>query len=169
MNSRFAHILFVIILFLFQIVISDYLNLGLFVYLCLIPLIILSLPLQQRTSFLMLEAFLAGMLLDMASDGVPGINASAAVLIAFLRKPLYKFIARKDRQDRTEFATQDSIGISKYLALLTVMTALYLLVYNMVDCIGVRTMWFILLKTLCSTVTSTAVAFILSRALSNKH
>ena len=57
MKSKIVRILFFVLLFVVQVVISDYLNLGPYVYICLIPFIILNIPFSRDTGIVMVEAF----------------------------------------------------------------------------------------------------------------
>lgn len=169
MNSKLPHILFLSAVFILQVVISDYLHFGLHLYLCLVPFIVLSLPLQRQTWVILLYAFIIGFLLDIFSDGVPGINSAAAVLTAYFRKPLYKSIAKKDRQDRTALATPTSLGNSKYLGLLVCETALYMAAYISIDCLGFRPFSFIAVKFILSTLASFLAAAGIALAVLNKR
>lgn len=168
MKSKIVRILFFVLLFVVQVVISDYLNLGPYVYICLIPFIILNIPLSRDTGIVMVEAFAIGLLLDLLSDGVPGLNASAAVITAFCRKTLYKMIARRDRQDRTEVPDAANIGFVKYLLYLSACTALYILAYVLTDCAGISPVYFIFLKFLISSIINILLALVVSSSISEK-
>ena len=85
-----GNILFFILVFLLQLVISDYLNLGPWVCLTLVPFLILHIPLSRNPHWVMLAAFGIGLGLDILSAGVPGMNAFAAVLTAAPRKFFYR-------------------------------------------------------------------------------
>lgn len=165
MQNKITRILFFVLLFLLQVIISDCLNLGPFVYICLIPVILLNIPMSTRIWVLLPEAFAIGLLLDMFSGGVLGLNSAAAVLLALCRRPVYKYIARRDRQDKTEIPDASNIGSDKYLMYLTASTALYLLAYTVIDGAGINPLWLITFKFLASTVINVLIFLLINKAI----
>ena len=148
--KRPADIFYFVLLFLLQLVISDYVHLGPWICLNLIPLLILLIPLSYRPHAVLLIAFGLGLGLDLLSDGVPGLNAFAAVLAAAPRKFFYRTMVNADRQDKTEVPLMGEVGLVKYLKYLAVLTAIYLVAYVLVDCISFRPAGFIALKVIAS-------------------
>lgn len=166
--KRPADIIYCILLFLLQLVISDYVHLGPWISLCLLPLLILLIPLSRSPHVVMLIAFGLGLGLDILSDGVPGLNAFAAVLAAAPRKFLYRLLVNADRQDKTEVPLLRESGLLKYLKYLGVLTAIYLAAYTLVDCISVRPLGYIAAKFLISWVASTALCLLLALPIQNR-
>jgi len=166
--KRPADIIYCILLFLLQLVISDYVHLGPWISLCLLPLLILLIPLSRSPHVVMLIAFGLGLGLDILSDGVPGLNAFAAVLAAAPRKFLYRLLVNADRQDKTEVPLLRDNGLLKYLKYLGVLTAIYLAAYTLVDCISVRPLGYIAAKFLISWVASTALCLLLALPIQNR-
>jgi len=169
MNSRISYIIFFVLAFLLQLAICDYLNLGPFIYVCLIPLLIIILPRQIHPNFVMLIAFGLGILLDIFSDGVLGMNAAAAILTAALKTPLYKMIVNGDRQDKTIFPSIHIVGFSVYLKYLAILIAIYLVTYVSIDCMGIRSLVFVLAKIAVSIVVNVALSLIISLSLLNRN
>lgn len=168
MNNKVTAIIFWTLVFLIQLAISDYLNLGTRVYLCLIPLIIINVPFSKGPQVTMLMAFGIGIALDILSDGIIGLNAASAVLAAALRKPIYRSFVNADRQDKTEVPTIYGSGILKYIEFLASVTAVYLLTYILLDCAGFRPIGFIALKFIVSLVVDVAVALLISASFLNR-
>lgn len=166
--KRPADIIYCILLFLLQLVISDYVHLGPWVTLCLLPLLILQIPRSRSPHVVMLIAFGLGLGLDILSDGVPGLNAFAAVLAAAPRKFFYRLLVNADRQDKTEVPLLRETGLLKYLKYLGVLTAIYLAAYTLVDCISVRPLGYIAAKFLISWVASTALCLLLALPIQNR-
>lgn len=160
--------LFFVLLFILQLVISDYVHVGPWVSLTLIPLLIICIPLSRSPHAVMLIAFALGLGLDILSDGVPGLNAFAAVLAAAPRKFFYRILVNADRQDKTEVPKIREVGLLKYLKYLGVITALYLAAYILVDCVSFRPPLFLLGQFLISWVASTALCLLLSLPLQNR-
>jgi hypothetical protein len=166
--KRSADIIYCILLFLLQLVISDYVHLGPWITLCLLPLLILQIPRSRSPHVVMLIAFGLGLGLDILSDGVPGLNAFAAVLAAAPRKFFYRLLVNADRQDKTEVPLLRETGLLKYLKYLGVLTAIYLAAYTLVDCISVRPLGYIAAKFLISWVASTALCLLLALPIQNR-
>ena len=166
--KRAADIIYCILLFLLQLVISDYVHLGPWITLCLLPLLILQIPRSRSPHVVMLIAFGLGLGLDILSDGVPGLNAFAAVLAAAPRKFFYRLLVNADRQDKTEVPLLRETGLLKYLKYLGVLTAIYLAAYTLVDCISVRPLGYIAAKFLISWVASTALCLLLALPIQNR-
>lgn len=166
--NRTGDIFYFVLLFLLQLVLSDYVHLGPWVYLCILPLLILFIPLSRSPHAVLLIAFALGLGLDILSDGVPGLNAFAAVLAAAPRKFFYRILVNADRQDKTEVPKIREAGLVKYLKYLGVITALYLAAYILVDCVSFRPAGFLLGKFLISWVASTALCLLLSLPFQNR-
>jgi hypothetical protein len=166
--NKAGDILFFALLFILQLVISDYVHLGPWVCLTLIPLLILSIPLSHSPHAVLLIAFALGLGLDVLSDGVPGLNAFAAVLAAAPRKFFYRILVNADRQDKTEVPKIREVGLMKYLRYLGILTAIYLLAYIVLDCVSFRPPLFLLGKFIISWVASTALCLLLSLSLQNR-
>lgn len=166
--KRPADIIYCILLFLLQLVISDYVHLGPWITLCLLPLLILQIPRSRSPHVVMLIAFGLGLGLDILSDGVPGLNAFAAVLAAAPRKFFYRLLVNADRQDKTEVPLLRETGLLKYLKYLGVLTAIYLAAYTLMDCISVRPLGYIAAKFLISWVASTALCLLLALPIQNR-
>ena len=167
--KRPADIIYCILLFLLQLVISDYVHLGPWITLCLLPLLILQIPRSRSPHVVMLIAFGLGLGLDILSDGVPGLNAFAAVLAAAPRKFFYRLLVNADRQDKTEVPLLRETGLLKYLKYLGVLTTIYLAAYTLVDCISVRPLGYIAAKFLISWVASTALCLLLALPIQNRN
>ncbi|MBQ2598911.1 MAG: hypothetical protein II580_04495 [Bacteroidales bacterium] len=167
--KRPADIIYCTLLFLLQLVISDYVHLGPWITLCLLPLLILQIPRSRSPHVVMLIAFGLGLGLDILSDGVPGLNAFAAVLAAAPRKFFYRLLVNADRQDKTEVPLLRETGLLKYLKYLGVLTAIYLAAYTLVDCISVRPLGYIAAKFLISWVASTALCLLLALPIQNRN
>ena len=163
-----ANLLFFVLVFLLQVLLSDYLHLGPWLYLCLIPFLILHIPLSRSPHAVMLIAFALGLGLDVLSYGVPGLNAFAAVMAAAPRKAFYRWLVNGDRQDQTEIPTLKGSGTLKYSKYLTAVTALYLAAYILLDCVSFRPASFILLKFAVSTAASVAAGLLLAAAIQKR-
>jgi rod shape-determining protein MreD len=162
-------ILFFVLVFLLQLVISDFLHLGPWVTVCLLPFMILQIPLSRRPHVVMLSAFGLGLLLDFLSAGALGLNAFAAVMAAAPRRFLYRLLVNRDRQDKTEIPTLRSAGNAKYIKYLLALTAIYVIAFVLLDCVSFRPVGFIIVRILASTVVSTALGILLAISFQHQH
>lgn len=168
MQNRILHFLYFVLLFLLQIILCNYLNLGVFVFFCFLPLFILNIPLSTRPAAVMLIAFSLGLLFDLLTQGLLGLNAAACTALAFSRKFIYRHTARRDRQDKIEVPDMKSIGTEKYLFYLLSCVALYVFVYVILEGSG-TSFWILpLWKFVISTIVNTALCLLFSRPLINE-
>jgi len=166
--SKSHSILFFILVFLLQLALSNYLHLGPWIMVSLVPFLILQLPLRRSPHVVLLSAFGLGLLLDLLSAGVLGLNAFAAVMAAAPRKMLYRLIVNNDRQDETWIPLLRDAGTIKYGKYLFALTAIYLAAFILLDCVSVRPFGFILVKWVASTLASTAAGLLLAYAFQRR-
>jgi rod shape-determining protein MreD len=166
--SRSRSILFFVLVFLVQLAISNFLNLGPWITISLIPFLILQIPLQRTPHVVMLSAFGLGLLLDWLSAGVLGLNAFAALMAAAPRRLLYRLIVNGERQEPLWIPLLRDTGLLKYLNYLLSLTAIYLAAFILLDCVSVRPFGFILVKFVVSTLISTLLGLLLAFAFQRR-
>ena len=149
-----------------QIVLCNYAALGPYVMLTMLPAMIMCLPTTIRTSTCMLIAFASGLCVDWLSEGVLGLNAAAAVPVAFMRNGLIKIFLGEDiitRGDRFSFRKN---GFSKIMVAMFTATVIYLSIYVFLDGAGARPASFSFIRigvsTICCLILSAIVTNILS-------
>lgn len=86
MKGNLWNIILYCLIFILQILICNYVDIGAYVYICILPLIIINIPMKTNINITMLAAFGIGLLLDMFAGGVMGLNAAAATMLA---KPVF--------------------------------------------------------------------------------
>ncbi len=150
-----------IILAVCQIVICDCISLGPMVTVTLLPVLVMFLPLHARTEVTMLIAFTAAFAVDWLSDGVLGLNMTALVPVALLQKPLVRLFIGEDTVVRAEALSVAKSGWPRMFALVTVATAVFLLIYVILDGAGERPFWFSATRFGCSLAASLPLAAIL--------
>ena len=168
-ESGINRIVFSVLVFIVQLIICNYVHISPLVGIYLLPLIIFCLPLNWRPVSVMVISFGLGLLLDLLSGGLLGLNAGAAVFAAALRKFSYRVSVSRDRQDKTIFATPRTVGAVKFYAFLSCGTVLYTAACVALDCITFRSGTFILAKFALSSLVSLAVSFIISFSFLNRE
>lgn len=150
-----------------QLVICNYLFLGPMVTLTLLPVTVLFIPLRQKSPLAMLEAFLIGLIVDLLSDGVLGLNAAALVAVAFARDFLVRLFVGEDTVVRFDPVTVNKAGWLRMTAMISVATLLFLLIYVPLDSAGARSLGFNAARIGISFVVSLLPELLLANVFSN--
>lgn len=158
-----------VILVVCQIVICDCMFLGPMVTVTLLPVLVMFIPLRTGTPVSMLIAFAAGFAVDWLSDGVLGLNMASLVPVALMRKPLVRLFIGEDTVTRADALNVGKSGWPRMLAMTTTATALFLLLYVIIDGAGERTFGFSLLRLVCSLAASIPPAVLVTCAFSAKN
>ena len=138
MKDNWGRFWFYAALPIIQIVLSGYVNVGPYIYLCCLPLIVIYLPLYQETSLSMLIAFGCGLLMDILCDGIVGLNAAAAVALAALRKPIFAAFFTKDNIERAVIPTIRETGVFRHVNFIFTSLMVFFLVYICLDSVGME-------------------------------
>jgi cell shape-determining protein MreD len=137
-------ILYIALLFVLQVIANDYLNLGPYIYVCFLPVMIMIAPVERSSIQSMFIAFGLGLLVDLLSDGVLGLNAAAGVFMAGAMQFIFIITVNDENYDRKDCPTLYDVGTRKFLRFLIFSMLIYFAVYVLLDCIGTRTFIFFL-------------------------
>ena len=91
-----------------QVLICNYLHLTQFVYLSILPVMILLIPIRLSTVSALCIAFLCGMATDLLGDGVPGLNTFALLPVALLRFSIIRLVCGEEI-----FARKEDISLGR--------------------------------------------------------
>ena len=127
MKTNPSKILFCAVVLFIQIVLSDFVNIGPYVYLCTVPMLVIYLSMDQDSIVSMLLALGFGLAVDALEDGVLGLNAVSAVALAAVRKPLFTIIP-----------SIQEVGIFKHINYILCSLVVYFVVYIFFDSIGLE-------------------------------
>ena len=131
-----------ILLLVFQIILCNYSNLGPYVMLSMLPAMVLCIPLSVGTPLCLLIAFLSGLSVDWLSEGLIGINTSALLPVAVLRRPFISSFIGEDLIVRKDNFSIRKNGFSKIFFALLASTAIFMCLYVFLDGAGTRPFWF---------------------------
>lgn len=163
MKGRF--VIMYVLLVVAQIVICNYFRLSPYVMLTILPVLVLSLPMNTSVLSGMLIAFATGLCVDVLGEGFLGLNAFALVPVAYARKWLCKEIFGEEILEKTENFSIRKYGFAQVTFAITIVQALFLVLYIWADGGASRTFFFNLERFALSLVTgvllSLAVADIL--------
>lgn len=157
MKDNWGRFIFYAALLIIQIVLSGYVNVGPYIYLCCLPLIVIYLPLYQETSLSMLIACGCGLLVDILCDGILGLNAAASVALAAVRKPLFAAFFTKDSLSRAVFPTIRDTGVMRHINFILTSLLVYFIVYIGLDSVGMESIQTTVLRLVLSCTANLAI------------
>jgi hypothetical protein len=120
---------------------------------------ILLLPLQISTTLLITVSFLAGLIVDMFYS-TPGINASASVLIAFLRPYWLGLITPRGGYEEIDIPRLKTLGFSWFITYSIPLIFIHHLSLFIVEAGDLFNFWFVINKTILSTIYTTGILVI---------
>lgn len=106
--GRFIFLLTLQLFILNNIQLSGYINPYMYI------LFVMTLPFETPIWIVLLSSFSMGILIDMFSD-TPGLHASVSVLLAYVRKPVLRFISPREGYDSTAMPTLSYLGFGWYI------------------------------------------------------
>ena len=125
-----------------QMVLCNFADFSPYILLTMLPAMIICVPLTVSTPLCMLLAFATGLSVDWLSEGLIGINATALVPVALMRKPLIRFFLGEDIITRSDSFSFRKNGIGKISFIILISTLLFLGIYIFLDGAGTRPFWF---------------------------
>ena len=144
-----------------QVLLCNYFQFTPYAMLTLLPAMILCVPLTVSTIGCMFLAFASGLAVDWLAEGVVGLNASALVPVALLRKPLIRIYFGEDLITRMDSFSLRKYGLAKVSAAIITSLAVFLVIYIFLDGAGTKPLWFNLTRGgitfLCSYLVSLVV------------
>lgn len=148
-----------------QVLLCNYFQFTPYAMLTLLPAMILCVPLTVNTIGCMFLAFASGLAVDWIAEGVVGLNASALVPVALLRKPLIRIFFGEDLITRKDSFSLRKYGMAKTSAAILTCLAVFLVIYIFLDGAGTRPLWFNLIRTGATLVCSYLVSLIVVNTL----
>ncbi len=119
---------FFVVLILLQVFLFDNLNLGMYVHPLVYVGFIVLLPMETPAVAVLLLGLVAGFTMDIISGGA-GLNTSAALAVAFARRPVLILIAGREEVKEGGIPVVRRLGTGKYLKYCTVMVLLHCAIY----------------------------------------
>ena len=168
MPTYLRQIIIYAVVILLQVIINNYVNLGPLIYICLIPLLVIYLPLDQKPYLSLIIAFGLGLIIDILSDGVLGLNAGAATLIALVYRPLFYPVFQKNNYSKKYIPPIRESGIWHHVLYLLIIFAIYFLFYIIFDGLAKSTLLTSLVRYLMNIAVNLAIATIIDLTLFNR-
>lgn len=158
-----------IILLVIQIVFLGMLNLTQYVVLCILPVMIMSLPITHSTMRVMLVAFVTGIAVDFFTTGVLGLTVCALLPVACARNALIRLVFGTELLSRQEDISIHKQGPAKVLLATLLATTLFFVIYIPVDCAGTRPGSFLAMRMLISIALSTPASYFVAGVLAPRE
>ena len=123
----------VLILTAAQALICNFLHLSYFLTLSILPVVVLCLPTRHSTTFSIVTAFAIGFAVDFISEGVLGLNVFALVPVGLARRKVCDLVFGEELVVRGEDFSIKKNGIVKVGLAVTIVQALFLILYIWAD------------------------------------
>ena len=131
-----------LLLLVAQLLLSNFTNFTPYMMLSILPVKVLCIPIKVGTTGAMLIAFATGMVVDLLSEGLLGLNAFALVPVAFLRNPIISLVFGNELFARGEDFSPRRNGMWKAVLATVLAQAAFTLLYVWADSAGTRPFWF---------------------------
>ena len=135
---------------------EGYVYVSIWVY----PLFIFLLPFQTPKNALLLMSFGLGLALDVLMES-PGLHAFASVLTAFIRPYVLSLVEPSGGYSTTKIPSISHYGWRWFLRYASILLAIHLFVYFLLDVFLFARFFEVLYKTVCSYVLSITFVFII--------
>lgn len=120
MKNSLSNIILFFSFLITQVLLSNFINFGPLVYIAVYPLFILTLPTNTSTISMMLWSFAMGLGVDYFTDSIIGLNAAAAVFLAFVQPLLFKAVCRKGELENQIRPGLTELGLPRFLAFIVI-------------------------------------------------
>ncbi len=131
-----------IFLLMAQLLLSNYFHVTPYIFLTILPVMVLCIPIRMGTIGAMLIAGLSGLVIDFLSEGVLGLNALALIPVAYARNGIIGLIFGPELFARKEDFSIGRCGFGKVAVALFLSLLIFLVIYIWADGAGTRPLWF---------------------------
>lgn len=166
--NNLKYVILGVFLLLIQLLISGYINIWPMLYIAVFPLLVITLPYTCNHIVSILTAFCFGLLVDILSDGVLGLNAAAIVAIAYFRPLFFKVAVSKTTLENTIEITQRTIGTTQFLLVTALSYAIFFTIYIALDSWGYFSFIYTIARFLLNIIINTAVALLLWKSINSQ-
>ncbi len=131
-----------ILLLMAQLLLSNYFHVTPYIFLTILPVMVLCIPIRVGTVWAMLIACLSGLTVDFLSEGVIGLNALSLIPVAYARHGIIGLIFGPELFARKEDFSVGRCGFGKVAMALFLSLLIFLVIYIWADGAGTRPLWF---------------------------
>ena len=152
LRNLFRFVLFMLI----QVAIVKHLDLGRFINPFLYVICILMLPINMNKGWVMLIAFVTGLIIDMFYNTM-GMNAAACVFMAYLRPWVLRLYAPKGEYETTSRPTLSSMGLQWIISYSTTLVLVHHFLLFFLEAFTFSTFFTTLAKVIVSSLATVAL------------
>ena len=156
-----------VLLFIAQLVLTNYFAFSPWVMATLLPALILCIPISIGPIGCMIIAFATGLGVDSLAEGVVGLNALAIVPVAFARQIIVSSVFGADLIVRKNAFTFRRNGFMPVALATSMALVLFLIVFVWAEAAGSRSFWFIIGKIAASYAVSMIFCLLAIRAVTS--
>ena len=149
-----------VLLLVAQLLLSNFFHVTPYIFLTILPVMVLCIPIRTGTAGAMLIACATGLVVDFLSEGVLGLNALALIPVAYARNGIIGLIFGPELFARKEDFSVGRCGFSKVAVALFLALLIFLTIYIWADGAGTRPLWFNGLRLAASTGASFLVSLL---------
>jgi hypothetical protein len=139
---------------------SNYFHVTPYIFLTILPVMVLCIPIRVGTVGAMFIACVSGLVIDFLSEGVLGLNALALIPVAFARNGIIGLIFGPELFARKEDFSVGRCGFGKVAVSVLLALLIFLVIYIWADGAGTRPLWFNGLRLAASLVASFVVSLL---------
>lgn len=149
-----------VLLLVAQLLLSNFFHVTPYIFLTILPVMVLCIPIRTGTAGAMLIACATGLVVDFLSEGVIGLNALALIPVAYARNGIIGLIFGPELFARKEDFSVGRCGFGKVAVALFLALLIFLTIYIWADGAGTRPLWFNGLRLAASTGASFLVSLL---------
>lgn len=131
-----------LLLLLAQLLLSNYFNISTYLMVTILPVMVLCIPTRVVPGLAMAIAFATGLVVDLLSEGLIGLNAFALVPVAYLRNTIIRLMFGEELFARGEDFSPRRHGLGKAAAATFMSLAVFIVLYIWADGASTRPFWF---------------------------
>lgn len=139
-----------VLLVIAQLLLTHFLRVSPYLTLCILPVMVLCIPIRVNTAVAMVIAFVTGLIVDLVGEGVLGLNTLALVPVGFFRNQIIQLVFGSEVFARGEDFSARRNGVGKVALAALIAEAIFFLLFIWVDGAGTRPFGFNLLRFVCS-------------------
>ncbi len=143
--------IYFVVLYLLQILGFNYVQIGTGLFPAVYLLIIILLPIEINKMWLLVTAFIVGMIMDISNDSI-AINTAALVFATFFRPFILQVLVVRDGYEIGKLPSFKNYGLNWFIFYSLAFVFLYQLVYFSLDIFSFAKIGVILLKTVINTL-----------------
>lgn len=167
MNEVIKHSIRFVLLVILQSLILNQLEIGWGIQLMVYPLLIILLPFELGTIYLLAIAFVMGMAIDSISNTY-GLHASSLLLVAYLRPQIFKMFAPRDGYDNLKEGNIYEMGTRWFIYVFGTLLFIHHFWFFVLEMFRLNDILLILQKTFISLPLSFLICLLLQALLVSK-